>query len=333
MRAPTRLLALVFLTPFAALPTLAGAAPDTPSATAVDDIRVVRLSPEARIISLKDEVLTIPIDKVAPFLTQPHVAGSDQLDRAAYVVGFPDEHLVAGRGDSVYVRRLRAGQGGNYQIVRPGNALRDPETNELLGYQADFLASASLERPGDPARLHITRSQREVGIGDRVIPADEEQPLENFTPRPAPAGMRARILSVVNGVSQIGQYDVVVLNRGARDQLEVGHEFEVFVGGELERDQVRSGGFNWNWRDETPLSTEFWYGDFSFQGWREDSPHEDAPVPLHAGEYAARATYLKPFERAGVLMVFRVFERVSFALILEATRAIEVGDQLAPPPA
>ncbi|MBN2886634.1 MAG: LysM peptidoglycan-binding domain-containing protein [Chromatiaceae bacterium] len=317
------------------LSLIRGGGANTPAASArddiPDDIPVVKLSPKPRVTGLKDEVPIIPIASIAPFLSQPYVADSAQLDHAAYVVGFPDEHIVAGRGDAVYARRLGASAGGSYQIVRPGDALRDPDSNDLLGYEAEFLASAALERQGDPARLRITRSEREVGIGDRIIPAELEQPLENFLPRPAPNGSRARILSVMNGVSQIGQYDVVILNRGERDGIESGHLFEVFVGGVKERDQVRARSFDWNWRDETPLSSEFWYGDFSFRGWREDAPHDNAAVPLHADVRPDRGHYLKPYERAGVLMVFRVFDRVSFALVLEATRAMGVGDRLAPP--
>lgn len=313
------------------LSLIRGGSANAPASSGRDDIPVVRLSPKPRVTGLKAELPSIPIAAIAPFLSQPYVADSDQLDQAAYVVGFPDEHLVAGRGDAVYARRLGASAGGNYQIVRPGDALRDPDSNDLLGYEAEFLASAVLERQGDPARLRITRSEREVGIGDRIIPAELDQPLENFLPRPAPSGSRARILSVMNGVSQIGQYDVVILNRGERDGIESGHLFEAFVGGAKERDPVRGRGFNWNWRDETPLSTEFWYGDFSFRGWREDAPHDNTGLPLHADLRPDRAHYLKPYERAGILMVFRVFERVSFALVLEATRAMGIGDRLAPP--
>lgn len=298
-----------------------------------DGMRVVRLSPQVRASSLKEAVPTIRIASIAPFLTQPYVADSDQIERASYVVGFPDEHLVAGLHDSIYVRRIRSNQQTNFQILRPGDELRDPDTNEILGYEALFVANAALERVGDPAKLQIVRSEREVSIGDRVIPASVEKPLENFYPRPAPAGIRGSILSVLNGVSQIGQFDVVVLNRGTRDRIEPGHVFEAFVGGNKQRDQVRGGSIVSNWRGESPLSTEFWYGrEFENKGWRRDEPSPNEPLPLHADFRRKNTQFVTPFERAGVLMVFRTFERVSFALVLNAQRAFTVGDQVAPPP-
>lgn len=297
-----------------------------------EGMRVVRLSPRVRSSSLTAAVPTIPVSKIAPFLTQPYVADSDDIERASYVVGFPEEHIIAGLNDSIYVRQIRSSANTNFQILRPGDELRDPDTNELLGYEAVFIANAALERTGDPAKLRIVRNAREVSIGDRVIPSSVETPLENFFPRPAPEGTRGRVLSVLNGVSQIGPYDVVVINRGARDGIDPGHVFAVFVGGSEERDQVKQGGFMTNWREVGPLTKEFWLGqDYDRKGWRRDEPSPNEPLPIHADYRKGQSSYYKPFEHAGLMMVFRTFDRVSFALILKASRFINVGDWVSPP--
>ncbi|MGE5153432.1 MAG: LysM peptidoglycan-binding domain-containing protein [Bdellovibrio bacteriovorus] len=289
-------------------------------------IRVVKLSPRVRVTALQEAIPTIPIASIAPFLTQPVVAETDKVRRAPYVVGFPEERIVAGVGDSVYVRRIDDTRSQRFQILRPGDSLEDPETNETLGHLAVFVASAELERTGDPAKLRILRSERETAIGDRVIPAAIEEPLTNFYPRPAPTGMRGRIIAVLNGVSQIGQYDVVVLNKGTKDGVERGSVFEVFQGGGKERDQVLTGGSDFNWRDESPLSTEFWYGaNAKLFRWRSD------PFPPAVEVRYPRGTYVKPYERSGALMVFRTFDRVSFALVLDATRAMRTEDRIAAP--
>ena len=218
--------------------------------------------------------------------------------------------------------------------MRPGSALRDPRTNELLDFEATFVANAILERVGDPAKLRVLRSEREIAIGDRVIPADQEEPLSNFFPRPAPAGLRGQILSVMNGVSQVGPLDIVVINLGARERLEPGHVFEVFQGGAKAPDQVRRGGVDWNWKDETPLSGSFWFGnDWTTRRWRHDEPDASAPMPPTVDMGRQRGTFIQPYERSGILMVFRTFQRVSFAIVLEANRTIRVTDRIAPPPA
>lgn len=299
---------------------------------AAGGMRVVKLSPRVRVSALEAPVPMIPVASIAPFLSQPRVADSDDIKRVPYVVGFEDDRTIAGTSDSVFVRRITTNAVTQFQILRPGDALRDPETNRILGYEATFIGNATLERAGDPAILKVTSAEREVAIGDRVIPAALEAPLENFLPRPAPKGSRGQILSVMNGVSQIGQYDIVILNLGKRERIEPGHVFEIFHGGEQARDQVREGDTNWNWRKESPLSGSFWIGnEWSFDGWLRNEPDPNAPLPLHADFRRDRSTYIRPYQRAGVLMVFRTFDRVSFALVLNANKAMRVGDQIAPP--
>ncbi len=297
-------------------------------------MRVVKLSPRVRVSPLKAAIPTIPISAIGPFLSQPYVAESNQINSAPYVVGFPEEHIIAGRGDAVYVRRIDSAERDHFQILRPGEALRDPKTNETLGFLATFVASVALERTGDPAKLRVLRSEREVSIGDRVIPASLDEPLSNFFPRPAPAGLRAQILAVLNGVTQVGQNDLVIINAGTRERVEPGHVFEVYQGGIKQTDQVRQGGFNWDWKEETPLSTRFWYGDNQkIRAWRHDEPDANTPLPPTVDVRPLRPTFIQPFERSGLLMVFRTFERLSFAIILEANRAMHIRDRIAPPPA
>ncbi len=297
-------------------------------------MRVVKLSPRVRVSSLKAAIPTIPVAAIGPFLTQPYVAESDQIRAAPYVVGFADEHIVAGVGDTVYVRRIDSTVHERYQILRPGEALRDPRTNESLGFLATYVAAVALERTGDPAKVRILESEIEVSIGDRVIPAAMDEPLTNFFPRPGPPGLRAQILAVLNGVTQVGQFDVVVINAGTREHIEPGQVFEIFQGGTKTPDQVRQGLFDWDWREETPLSTSFWYGNnWKFRRFRHGEPDPNAPFPPTVDVRPQRSTFIKPFERSGLLMVFRTFERLSFGIILDANRAMHIRDRLAPPPA
>ncbi len=293
--------------------------------------RTVKLSPRIRVEELDAPVPTIPISVIAPFLSQPYVAQMDDIDRAPYVVGFPDEHITAGVGDSVYARAIADPTVVNYEIVRPGQPYVDPDTDEVLGYEAAFVANAQVQRGGDPAKLRITQMEIEALIGDRLVPAADEEVLSNFYPRPAPAGMKARIIAVLNGVSQIGQYNIVVLNRGARDGVAQGHVFLGYRGGSEHQDQVLSGTNTWNWRSESPLTQEFWYGDHRTMGMLEDEPDPNAPLPPHVEVRRPNSTFVTPYEEAGTLMVFRVFDRVSFALVMRATRAMHVLDAVAAP--
>lgn len=294
-------------------------------------MRVVKLSPRVRVESLENEVPMIPIGAVAPFMSRTYVAETNEIDKAPYVVGFPDEHIVAGLHDSIYVRSIRSARVDNFEVLRPGEPYKDPDTGEILGYEALYVANARLERTGDPAKLLVSSLEKEIAIGDRVIPAVNDTPLRNFFPEPAPAGLKGKIISVVNGVSQIGQFNTVVINRGKRDGLKVGSVLETFRGGFLRRDEVKTGAANWDWRSESPLDTEFWYGNFKFNRWIENEPDPNAPLPLHQGYRQQDTKFVAPFERSGILLVFRVFDRISLALVMRATNVIHVKDTVAAP--
>jgi hypothetical protein len=245
-----------------------------------------KLSPQARAERLDTAIPTIPIDAIQQFLTQPLVVDENVLDDAAYVVSSADEHLVVGAGDRVYVRGIDADRGSRYHVFRPGGPYLDPDTSELLGYEAMYLGDGAAEKFGDPSTLKLTRTTREINIGDRVMPMTQEDVHAYFTPHSHDEQIKGRIISVVDGVSQIGQFQVVVLNRGAREGVDVGTVFKIFQGGEMIPDQV--------------------------------SKERNASVML-------------PDEEAGLLMVFRTFEKVSFGLVMKATSALHVGDDIATP--
>jgi hypothetical protein len=245
-----------------------------------------KLSPTARAERLDRAIPTIPIDAIRQFLTQPLVAEEDTLRTAAYVVSSADEHLIVGAGDRVYVRGISADQGDRYNIFRPGDAYKDPQTGEILGYEALYLGDASAETFADPSTLALIRTTREINIGDRVMPMTQEDVFAYFTPHSADTEIDGTIISVVDGVSQIGQYQVVVLNRGLRENVDVGTVFQIMQAGEVIADQVST---------------------------------------------ARNATVRLPDEKAGTLMVFRTFDKVSFGLVLQASSALHVGDRVRTP--
>lgn len=246
----------------------------------------LKLSPAVRATPWDGAIPTIPIDAIGPFLTRPYVFGQGELDGAPYIVAFADQHILGGAGNSAYVRRIDEPVPDKYEIVRPGGPYRDAETGEILGYEALYIGSSQLQRTGDPATLFINSSEQEAVIGDRLIPAGDDRATASFTPHAPEGPIEGSIIAVFNGVSQIGQYNVVVLDRGARDGLEPGTVLRIDQRGELIRDVVTR-----NSRDRVRL----------------------------------------PDEEAGLLMVFRTFDRVSFGLVMHATRVMHVNDKVRNP--
>ncbi len=241
------------------------------------------LSPQVRATPIDTAVPAIPLKHIRAFLDEAVVLRSNQPGDFAYVASAADEHLAVGGGDRVYGRQTSAEKGQSLDIYRIGDAYRDPESGEALGYNALFIGRTSVQRPGDPATLSVVEARREVLPGDVLIPTDDRPLQASYMPHAPAAPLRGHIISVVDGVSQIGQHSVVVLSRGRRDGLELGHVLQV----------------------------------------RQVPPPINDPV--------ARQHVQPASDPAGTVMVFRLFERVSYALVMTATRPMHVLDEVTPP--
>lgn len=200
-----------------------------------------RMSPQARVTPLSQAVTSIPYEAVASFLSSGVVLEKSQADALPYLLDTRGDHLIASAGNEVYVR----GVGGDlpstrYNVVHVGDPLVDPDDDRMIGYHGILIGEASLRRTGDPATIALTKSTQEAIMGDRLLPAAVDVPL-NFFPRTPSNNIDGRIISVVGGVTQIGQYQVVVMNRGSNNGLSVGDVLSVFQSGEEIEDRFRGG--------------------------------------------------------------------------------------------
>jgi LysM domain len=245
-----------------------------------------KLSPCIRETNMKEAIRLIPTENIAKFLNSPAVVNANDLNAAPYVVDFAGEHLVAATGDKLYVRSIIQPEKVSYTLYRPGITFKNPETGEVLGYEAKYVADTTLAEEGDPATVVIDKSISEIMIGDRLMPKAEEQFTLNYFPRPPEASIKGSIIYVLDGVSQIGKYNVVVIDKGSRDGLLPGHELDVYKRGRIARD----------------------------------------PYSIVRGDQVKL-----PDEKAGTLMVFRPFERVSYALVMKSSQAIRVLDRVYTP--
>lgn len=246
----------------------------------------VKLSPEARTTPWGGAIPILPVDAIAAFLTRPYVAEKGQLETAPYIVDFADEHIVAGAGQRAYVRSIDTDEMPKFDVVRPGGPYKDADSGEVLGYEARFVGSVELQRTGDPATVFLNRAEIEAIIGDRLLPVAQEPSITDFYPKAPDKEVNGSIISVLNGVSQVGQYGVVVLDRGTVDGLSPGTVLRIDQRGETIRDLVAA------------------------------DPRERVTLPD---------------ERAGLLMVFRAFGRVSFGLVMHATLPIHLMDRVRNP--
>ena len=200
-----------------------------------------RMSPQARVTPLSEAVSSIPFEDVAAFLSSGVVLEKGQADSLPYLLDTRGDHLIASAGNEIYVRGISGdAPSTRYNVVHVGEAMIDPDDNRLIGYHGIMIGEGSLRRTGDPATVALTSSKQEATIGDRLLPASVDVPL-NFFPRAPSSNIEGRIIHVVGGVTQIGQYQVVVMNRGSGNGLSVGDVLSVFQAGKVIKDRVAGG--------------------------------------------------------------------------------------------
>ena len=269
----------------------------------------VRVSPRTRYEALSDLGLpTLRSSAIEPFLAEPVVVDETALQLAPRIVSAQEGRVLLTRGDRAYARgpataplmddqaRLK-----QYRVFRNATPLKDPVTAEILGYEAQYVGKATLirgettaqvdEKNGTqstaivPATIDIIAAKEEMRVGDRLLPEPPRQ-LQSYTPHAPSSAIDGRIVSVYgSAVVNAAQNQVVAINRGTRDGMEVGHVMAIVKDGERVVDK------------------------------------SDPARPLMK----------LPDERNGLLMVFRTFDRVSYALILEITDGVRVGDRLISP--
>ena len=203
--------------------------------------RDVKLTPSMRVSPLDLAIPIIPLDQIGAFLLRHRILDAESLNDSAYVVAGDQEHLLSASGDRIYGRGDFPEGERAYGIFRPGEGYYDPITNELLGYQAQDIGNAKLLSSNEDAvtELEVTRITEEVRIGDRLLPMEERILDATFQPRaPAVEVEDGFMIAVDGGVSQIGTTDIVVLNKGKRDGLEIGQVLAIYQSGEMVFDKV-----------------------------------------------------------------------------------------------
>lgn len=203
--------------------------------------RDVKLNPNMRVSPLDLAIPIIPLDQIGPWLLRHRIMEAEDLNGSAYVVAADQRHLISGPGDKIFGRGPFPDGERAYGIYRSGDTYIDPLTEELLGYQAQEIGNARLLSSNDQevTELEITRISEEVRISDRLLPMEERILDASFHPRaPESEIVDGFMIAVDGGVTQIGEMSIVVINKGKREGIEIGHVLAVYQAGELIFDKV-----------------------------------------------------------------------------------------------
>ncbi len=267
----------------------------------------VKLSPRARGEAVGDGAIpTIPLNLIAPFLNEAVVLNDNELANAPRIVAAPESRVLMGRGDRAYVRGELGGI-ADWRLFRQATPLVDPTTKEILGYEARFLGTAAYVREGSTAVVADAK-----GIETVFGPST--------TRIPVPATFE--ILSVKEEVG-IGDRLAVVPTRDfssftprAPSQPMSGQVVQVY-GDALIAGQNQVVAIN--------------------RGTRDGIERGHVLAVLRDGEQVVDRTNARPEaiklpdERHGLMFVFRTFDRVSYALLLQVQQPVRAGDRFSQP--
>lgn len=275
----------------------------------------VRVSPRTRFESLADaSIPTLSPNAIEPFLAEAVLVDDATFARAPRIVAAQEGRVLLSRGDRAYARGEYVGgvatgkplsdakgQPLDYRVYRDATALKDPTTQQILGYEAQYIGKAELMRGESvmqvegkdgkaqteivPATIDIVATKEEMRVGDRLLP-DPPRELVSYVPHAPATRITGQIVSIYgNAVANASENQVVVINRGAKDGLERGHVMAIIKDGEKLADKTDS----------------------------------------------ARPQIKLPNERNGLMMVFRTFDNLSYALVLQITDGVKVGDRFVNP--
>ena len=250
-----------------------------------------KLTPRVRAESLAKQVIpSIPPSAIEPFLSRPLVIEPDGLDKAPTIVATEKDRVILAAGNFAYVRGITDASEVTWYVYRRGDPLVDPDSNRTLAYEAIYLGTAQVTRPGDPATVVLTSTVQEVNPGDKLVAAGRAETL-SYAPHAPAVQLSGRVMKIYGSVGRVGEagpLQIISINRGRTDGIEVGHVLALYSLGGTVRDTTQARNAR------------------------------DALIKL-------------PDERAGLSFVFRVFDRVSYALIMQVTKPISPLDVVRTP--
>jgi hypothetical protein len=270
-----------------------------------DQPETVRVSPRVRIEQLADSALpTLKTHLIDPFLSEAVIVDEQTLQQAPRIVAAGDSRVLITRGDRAYARGATplkqqvAGRSDDYRVFRSAKPLKDPLTHTILGYEAQYLGKASLVRD---ETVEATDGQRGAVVPATIdiLSAKEEMRIgDRLLPEP-PREFQSYVPHAPAGAMTA----TIVSVYG--DAVSVAGQNQVVVINKGKADGIESGHVLAILKD----------------GERRIDKSQ-------AGESTAMKL---PDERNGLLMVFRPFETLSYALILEINDTVKIGDRVANP--
>lgn len=254
----------------------------------------VKLSPKMKISDLNSAIKAIPLSAISPFMSESLVVQPSAFEKAPYVLAGKEGRIIGGAGDVFYARGQFDGQLKDYGIFRKGTQFVDPDTGFYLGTQAMFIGAAETLRfeSGAVDSLSLKADVAELSLIDT---REEVRRLDVLMPRD---GGKYHDDFHPSAPSVVVNGKIIAVEGGV---TQVG-TMDVVVINRGEIDGVKAGNVLSIWRTGKVVQDH----------------KADEMVKL-------------PDVEAGMMMVFRTFEKVSYGLVLKAEMPLSTLDTVKNP--
>lgn len=277
------------------------------------DKGVKKLSPHTRIVNQKAAAIpTLPLPIMEPFLRFEQALSESEFSDSPIVLGANRNIKNATPGHLLYVKADLV-KGGHYAIYRRGEIYRELDNQQQLGMEAVLVGTGHVVEQGDlaagrPAKLQLEVAKQEVRAGDIVLPISTGQsfPAQFSMSRPEQQ-TSGRIIASDNKLREFSTMNVVVLDVGSKAQLKEGHILDIVRQSPTVIESQHGPRYIEDASRLDKMITEMgsWFGE----------ENDDDSVVWHM-----------PKEKVGELMVFKVYQDLSYAMVVETSEPIRVGD-------
>ncbi|MAG75142.1 MAG: peptidoglycan-binding protein [Colwelliaceae bacterium] len=266
----------------------------------------IKLSPQLRKQMKKEPIQTLPLNVIAPYMQYDHLLTQAEIDELPHVLGNDDGQKSGIDNHKLYVNDdLEVGK--SYAIYHVGAEIIDPETELPLGFDVKLTGTAQAIRAGDmanrrPSTLLVNSANREIRSGNVVMPINEGQLLPSFfTMQTADESIRGMIVKSSSDGREFGKLEVIMINRGSDDMVKVGDILSI--------------------KRQSPAIVET----------RNGPEYKKTASRWARMSTSDEAEYNMPEESLGHVMVFKVYENASMALIMRTSKPIRLQDVVVSP--
>lgn len=286
-------------------------------------IPTIKLQPRVHQLSSGYGINTIDVDFYKLFMQRPQVMAKDQIKQSAKLIAGPDGHMMYGAGDRVYADR--ALEPGRYLVFNMDKEVRDPDTHKFLGQLVRFSGevatlpnkNSALEQRSEHDKkvlpddeyytrknvfvklptltaqpLTVTSGVSEISEGDYLLKLTNEDQSFQIMPHAPNTQIKGKVAAILDGIVEAGPYQTIILNVGSDQGIDKGTVLSLY-------------------KKSSKLKT----------GLRQNNN----------GDHGVLRYLSIPAEEVGMALVYRVSDKLSSAIILDAKTNIDVGDMVMNP--